>query len=87
MVAWELILGKCFFYRVEDTRNIFLHLIVPETNHLVSLRFQILGSHYIIFGLFQMSTPIQFDDQFSLDGNEIDNKFSDGMLAAKINAL
>ena len=44
--------------------NIIHYIVIPKANHLVTLRFKILGSFRIVFFLLQMLTAIQFDDEF-----------------------
>jgi hypothetical protein len=46
--------------------NILHHSIVPESNHFISLGFQIPGSLHIIIFLFEMPTSIQLNHYFLL---------------------
>ena len=52
LVYWGGAQGK--FNRADDPVNIILYLIIPEANHGISLRLQMLGSFNIIFGLFDV---------------------------------
>jgi len=56
-----------------DSIHFFFNLVIPETDYFITLRFQISGSFFIIFGLFQVLTTIQLDDEFLFDRDEVNN--------------
>lgn len=63
--------------------HIFDHVIVPKADDFVTLRFEILGSFFVILFLFQMLTAVHFDDEFFPRGAEIGDVGTDGVLTAE----
>jgi hypothetical protein len=82
----SMILGEVVHNRLNHAFNIIHHLIVPKANDFVALRFQIFCSLVVVFLLFQMLTPIQFDNQFCFGGAKIGDVLSDGVLSSKVDA-
>ena len=65
--------------------NIVHHIVIPKADYFVTQRFQIFCSFFIILFLFQMLTPIQFDNQSDLGSTEIGDVVANGMLTAESN--
>ena len=59
--------------------HIVHHLVIPEANYLIALRFQIFRSFLVILFLFQMLTTIQFYDQFCFGRAKIGNVIPNSM--------
>jgi|GEM_PF-6005675 len=77
--------GDCF----EDAIEVFQHLIVPESEHLVALRLEILCAALVGFALclFVMLAAVQLDYQARLEAEEVGNVGFDGLLAAELGTL
>ncbi|KZC18475.1 hypothetical protein RHOFW104R3_36315 [Rhodanobacter denitrificans] len=71
----------------EHAFDIHQCLIVPETQHAVSLGLQIPGAALVVPDLFRMLAAIQFNDQHGLTANKINDVMIDLMLAAEFVAI
>jgi hypothetical protein len=52
-------------------------LVIPESQHLETLRMQPLGALTIVLDLLGVLPTVQLDDQFALEGDEVDDVWSD----------
>jgi len=77
--------------RIENTLNDYIqlkeYLIIPEAQHLESLRFKKGGTLLVIFLLFKMLTPIQLDDQFPAWTAKISDVIPDGVLSSEVQSI
>jgi hypothetical protein len=80
---WWTILNN----RLPHPFQVLQYFVIPESYHRESLRFEPLRSRVIRLLLFRMLPAIQFDDQFPVETDKVDNVISDGLLASEFEAL
>lgn len=71
---------------LQDTIQIFEDFVVPEADNLPTLVFQP-GGAFQILRIIVMLTAIQFDDQLSLDANEVGYIPADRMLPTELEPI
>ncbi len=64
--------------------DVFHHIVIPESNHLIAQRLKVLCSFRVVLGLIYVLASIQLDDELLFDTAEIGDKVTNGMLTSKI---
>jgi hypothetical protein len=77
---------KVFVDDPEDPLAVIVDLDIPEAQHREALLFQPIGAAEIIafVGRVLMLRAIQFDDEFPCEADEIDDKWTEGLLSAEL---
>lgn len=55
----------------QDTVDIAHHIMVPEAQDVIALRFKIAGASRVLFGAFRMGCAIDFHDQVRAEAEKI----------------
>lgn len=63
------------------------HFIVPVAHHPVALGFEVLGATLVVVLLILMLGAVEFNDDFSIFAEKVDDVVADGDLAAEFVAV
>ena len=78
--------GKCLAYPLQHSLQILHHIIVPETQHQITLATQPCIPLFIICRLFGMLPAVQFDNEISFHADKIHNVTTYGFLPLEFQA-
>jgi hypothetical protein len=75
--------------RIHNRVVVFIELVIPKANHVKASRAQPLGSpHVVLCGVrFTMLRSIEFEDEFAIEADKVDDVRADGRLAAEFVTL
>jgi len=77
-------LNQCGVYRSQNIVRPLESVVIPKPQHSETKRSKLFGSGCVIPGPIEMLAAIQFDDQATLNTNEIHNVADNLMLAPKL---
>jgi hypothetical protein len=73
--------------RPDNAIHFLFYAMIPKADHFISLRFQVFGSFSIVFRLFKVLTAIEFNDEFLLDGDKINDVIADSVLTPETHPI
>jgi hypothetical protein len=80
-------LSKSIGDTLQNSFDVGADLMVPEPQHVVSRMVQKIGSTFVVGQFVRVLRTIDLDNELRLWAEEIDEEWTDGMLAAELESI